>query len=83
MYSSWRPPQSFYRRRLYELMSAYWPTADKTPKLHPFDRRLRRTSGMSRQMCAKSTIKGVTSGVLSVRSASTRTSVRRAAAQER
>ena len=22
---------SFYGRRLYELMAAYWPTADKTP----------------------------------------------------
>ena len=26
---------SFYGRRLYELMSAYWPTADKTPDATP------------------------------------------------
>jgi len=26
---------SFYGRRLYELMSAYWPTADKTPDAGP------------------------------------------------
>ncbi|ORI17160.1 dihydrofolate reductase family protein [Rhodococcus sp. 1168] len=26
---------SFYGRRLYELMSAYWPTADKSPDTNP------------------------------------------------
>ena len=26
---------SFYGRRIYELMSAYWPTADKTPDANP------------------------------------------------